>query len=108
MQRPYVSHFTRFKVLFVFLECKVDLFVGDLDTNTKDTYTSNTPQVKHDNTMSALRLQPGCCVTLFDLPNYEGASKTTCNTMNFKQLKEAFGIGWNDKVSSLQLHSGKM
>ena len=86
----------------------MDLFVGHLDKSAKDTYTSNTPHVKHDNTMSSLRLQPGCCVTLFDLPNYGGASKRTCSTMNFAQLTGTFGAGWNDKVSSLKPESSKI
>merc|ERR1719334_2583432 len=82
-----------------YLGCKVDLFKDHLDVSLKDTYTSDTPHVKHDNTMSALRLHPGCCVTLFDLPNYRGASKRTCSTMSFNQLVKTFGMGWNDKVS---------
>ena len=84
----------------------MEIFDGHLDKSTKDTYTASTSQVKNDNTMSALKLKPGCCVTLFDEPNFNGEYKKTCKTLTFEQLKKEFGDQWNDRVSSLKLESG--
>ena len=49
------------------------------------------------NVMSSLKVSNGCCVVVYDQPNFRGGAKKYCRNTPL------VGKDWNNKVSSLRV-----
>merc|ERR550519_2319979 len=82
--------------------CTVNLYQHQNYGGIRNSYTRDAPTLTRNNDMSSLKVQPGCCVALYDDYNFRGTPIKTCN-----DIEDIRFMRWNNKASSLKIYSAE-